>query len=125
MTYTYSYFGQYLAQIDYAGQSVVFTYRQNTVNPKRTFISDFLVARPNILDSIITKSGTTPLKTFEFKYTTDNRLNAVDETLPDNTKLNSTIINWGAESDGAITLYMGNNLDVNLGINKGFVCTGM
>ncbi len=116
MTFSYSDFGQYLTQIDYAGQSVIFTYTDNTVNPKSGYINTFLTSQAKILSTITTNS-----KTYGFVYTTDNRLTTVNETAPDNSKVNATTINWGADNNTIQQVNLGYNPDYNLGQNKGSV----
>jgi RHS repeat-associated protein len=124
IVYTYSDYGQYLQKIEYAGQSVEFMYVSNTVNPKNAFSSDFQMSQNKLLSTITTKSGSTILKTFGLNYSSDNRFTSVSKTAEDNTKVNSTMINWGVESNGITQVDMGNNPDVSLGINKGSIYTG-
>ena len=98
ITYTYSDNGHYLQKIEYAGQSVNFGYEDNTVNPSKSFIKDFLISQSKLLKTISVKSGTTTLKTYGFVYTSDNRLESIEESAADNVKVNSTTINWGQEN---------------------------
>ena len=99
MTYTYSDYGQYLSQINYAGQSVVFGYVTNNVNPRKSYIQSFLISQSKLLSTVSVQSNGTLLKTYSFGYLPDNRLNTVSETAADNTKINSTTINWGADTN--------------------------
>ncbi|HLP04355.1 MAG TPA: RHS repeat-associated core domain-containing protein [Paludibacter sp.] len=127
MTYTYSDYGQYLTKIEYAGQSIEFGYDHVMETPKKRYIKDFLITQTKLLTTITTKSGTTKIKVFGFNYTStsDNRLNTVSESASDNAKLKSTVINWGAESEGITSQIVAiNNIDKYLGDNGGSIYSG-
>lgn len=126
MTYTYTDSGQYLAHINYAGQSVEFAYNHTMAVAKMSYISNFLISQTKLLTAITTKLGTTVLKTvgFSYKSTTDNRLDKISTTAADNSKIKETVVNWGAESAGISQVMVGDNLDYNLGQNKGSVYAG-
>jgi RHS repeat-associated protein len=99
MTYGYTTNDMHLSYIYYEGQIINFKYSNNTVNPKNSYITDFLVANNKLLSSITTYTSSSKLKTYGFNYTPDNRLSSVDEKVADNTKLNPTRIIWGSESN--------------------------
>ena len=127
MTYTYSSRAQYLDKIEYADQSVEFSYKQEMDYQKQKFLNSFLILQRKLLSTITTKSGTTTLKTFGFNYksSADNRLSSVTETASDGTMVNSTAINWGEESSGITSQTVAvNNEDKYLGDNGGSIYSG-
>jgi len=127
MTYTYSSEGQYLEKIEYAGQSVQFSYNQVMDYPKKRFNNSFQIYQRKLLSTITTKSGTKALNTFGFNYksSTDNRLSSVSETALDGTMINSTTINWGEESSGITSQTVAvDNVDKYLGDNGGSIYSG-
>lgn len=98
LTYTYSDNGQYLQKIEYAGQTLSFDYVDNVVNPRKSFIKDFLISQTKLLKTITIKSATTTLKKYDFVYMSDNRLESINMSAIDNAKVNSTTINWGQDN---------------------------
>jgi len=116
IVYTYSDYGQYLQKIEYAGQSVVFTYNRPLSVIKNSYISDFLLSYTKLLTSITTISGTSTINTwsFDYKSTTDNRLNTVTLTAADNSNVKSTMINWGLENSQIQFSQIGTITDVGL-----------
>jgi RHS repeat-associated protein len=114
ITYTYSDNGQYLTRIEYAGQAVVFNYINNALNPRKSYIQDFIVLQNKLLHSIAIQSGSTTLKTYSFDYLSDNKLNTISLKASDNSAVSSTQINWGADNNTVQFSQLGTITDTGL-----------
>ena len=116
--YTYSDNGQYLQKIEYAGQSVEFSYDFSPSYARKSFISNFLVSQSKLLSSITTKSGTTVLKKLDFNYlsNTDCRLGSIGMTIGTSMKVKNTTINWGADNSQLQFNQIGTISDTGLSI---------
>ncbi|MFZ4414049.1 MAG: FG-GAP-like repeat-containing protein, partial [Bacteroidales bacterium] len=116
--YTYSDNGQYLQKIEFAGQSVEFSYDYSPSYARKSFITNFLVSQSKLLSSITTKSGTTIQKKLDFYYysMTDCRLFSIGLTIGTNSQVNNTIINWGTEISQPQFSQIGTITDTGLSI---------
>ncbi|MDD4991454.1 MAG: FG-GAP-like repeat-containing protein [Paludibacter sp.] len=116
ISYTYSDDAQYLVRIDYAGQSVLFGYVDNNANPRKYFISGRTITLSKLLSTITVQSGNNPLKTYSFDYTSDKRLQTINITASDGTKLGSTTVNWGADNNSVQFNQIGSVGDSNISV---------
>jgi RHS repeat-associated protein len=110
MTFTYtensSCSEAHIAKIEYTGNkaanlavynSVTFSY-QAMNRPKPINIGGVVLTQQYVINKIQTLNGTTPVREYNFRYTTtgDTKLLEVTEKDKNGTAFNSTLVDWGA-----------------------------